>query len=256
MVNSSFRDLSIKHKIYRGLIVSLCFFWIAIIILLLFPQNQYRAGNVFFGDFPALYNLRIAQAFFTGASYPLIGSAPVFAHYQLSRTYFIEGDLYQALVEAQNELKLHPENSRTFYILGLTYGYMNQEEKAINAFSKFIDAYPDSWAARNDKAWLQFRIGDIEGALETIEPVSHLDNPWVLNTYGTLLLNSGQLQESKEVLLHALNIVQKLTADDWGRAYPGNDPRIYEVGLGEMRASIEDNLRILDATLLSTSDTL
>jgi len=133
---------------------------------------------------------------------------------------------------------------------------MNQEEKAINSFSKFIDAYPDSWAARNDKAWLQFRIGDIEGALETMGPVSNLDNPWVLNTYGTLLLNSGRLQESKEVLLRALNIVQKLTADDWGRAYPGNDPRIYEVGLMEMRASIEGNLKILDALLLSTSDTL
>ncbi len=240
-----------KSKFLKLALLVISLFWVIVIVAFLFPQTQYRAGNIFFGEVPALYNLTIAQVLFTHASYPIIGAAPQFAHYQLSRTYFIKGELYTSLFEAKKELELYPQNKRTYYILGLTYGYLGQEEEAIEAFSSFIEAYPESWAARNDKAWLQFRIGDIEGALLTMAPVTHLENPWVLNTYGTLLLNSDRLLEAKEVFLHAEAVVQKITADDWGSAYPGNDPRIYETGLTGMRTSIEENLQIVEDRLLS-----
>ena len=240
-----------KSKFLNLLLGVVCIFWLIVMCAFLSPQIQYRAGNLFFGEIPALYNLTIAQAFYTYAAYPLIGNAPEFAHYQLSRTYFIKGWQYEALKEAEKELELYPDNKRTYYILGLTYGYMNQEREAIEAFSKFIEAYPDSWAARNDSAWLQFRIGDIEGALQTIEPVSNLENPWVLNTYGTLLLNSGSVLEAKEVFLRAQAVVLRLSADDWGSAYPGNDPRVYDAGLMGMKNSIEENLAIVERLLLS-----
>lgn len=223
---------------------------------LLFPSLHYSAGNIFFGGNPKLYNVQLAQHLFKFAAYPLFGQAPKFAHYQLSRTYFIVGRFDLALEEAKNELELYPSNKRTYYILGLTYGYMkNREQEAIEAFSQFIEVYPTSWAARNDKAWLQFRIGDVAGALETIEPVSELRNPWIQNTKGTLLLNSGKLDDAAKAFNLALEIVKVMSEEEWGMAYPGNDPRIYAIGLSAMRTSIATNLSLVTDQKNSLSPT-
>jgi len=209
------------------------------------PTTQFRLGNLFFGELPSLYNVRLAQYFFTSAAYPLVGETPVYSHYQLSRTYFIQGELEISLSEARKELAQYPDNKRTNYILGLTYGYLNREEEAIEAFSEFIKAYPESWAARNDMAWLQFRIGDVEGALATLEPVSTVQNPWVQNTYGTLLLNNGKKVEAKAAFLLAEELVSNMTEETWGKAYPGNDPRVYSMGLEAMKVSITKNLELV-----------
>lgn len=220
------------------------------VVLLLSPTFNQKAGNIFFGDVPRLYNVTLAQFFFTQAAYPLLGTPAPYAHYQLSRTHFIQGNLTTALDEAHKELVAYPENLRTHYILGLTYGYMNQEEKAIEHFGKFIEWRPESWPARNDRAWLQFRIGDIDGALTTIEPVATIqNNAWVQNTYGVLLMNKKKYREAREAFLYAQQVVATMTEEDWGKAYPGNDPRIYGTGLNAMRTSIENNLKLIDSYL-------
>lgn len=217
----------------------------SVCIFLLF---SYTLGNIFFGRIPSLYNVELAQFFFTHAASPIFGKTPQFAHYQLSRTYFIQGDFEKAVQLAHKEIEIYPENVRTYYILGLTYGYMNREEEAIIAFKKFIEANPYSWAARNDCAWLQFRIGDIDGAMETILPVAlvHRTNPWVQNTWGTLLLNKEQYAEAKEAFNLAKESAGQMTEESWGRAYPGNDPRIYVTGLSAMKTSIENNLALVN----------
>ena len=190
---------------------------------------------------------RSAQYFFLYASYPLVGKSTPYAHHQLSRTYFIQGDFDTAISEANKELEIHPEDGGTYYILGLTYGYMNQEKKAIDSFSKYIDFNPKTWAARNDKAWLQFRIGDIDGALATISPVAlNKNNPWVQNTLGTLFLNKKNYKGAQEAFLNAKRVADSMTEEEWGIGYPGNDPRIYNIGLSAMRKSIENNLKLLE----------
>lgn len=205
------------------------------------------AGNIFFGKIPALYNLTLAQLFFKGSVHPPLGKPALYSHYQLSRTYFIRGELDAALTEVQKELEVYPENVRAYYILGLTYAYMDEEEKGIEAFSRFIEAYPESWAARNDKAWLQFRVGDFAGAIKTIEPVVDIvDNPWVQNTYGTLLMNEKRYSEAKQAFLRAQRMTNMMTERSWGMSYPGNDPRIYGTGLKAMKISIASNLQLLE----------
>lgn len=223
-----------------------------IIFLLLYvalsPTFNQKMGNLFFGRVPPLYNVALAQFFFKQSSYPLFGKAEPYAHYQLSRTYFIQGKLDLAIYEAEKELKLYPENTRTYYILGLTYGYLNEERKAIEAFGAFIEINPKSWAARNDKAWLEFRIGDIDAALSTIDPVVHyVDNAWIQNTYGTLLLNKKKYIEARKAYLNAKRVTDTMTKESWGMAYPGNDPRIYMTGLNAMKLSIESNLKLLES---------
>ncbi len=218
-----------------------------VLFCMLLPVTHYKLGNIFFGEVPTLYNVRLAQYFFQYASNPLLGMAEPWAHYQLSRTYFIQGEMDKSLAEAYRELEVYPDNMRTYYILGLTLGYMDREEEAIEAFGKFIEWKPESWAARNDRAWLQFRIGDFEGALKTLEPVaSSTGNPWVQNTYGTLLMNQGRYTEAKKAFEHAQVFAGHMTEEGWGRAYPGNDPRVYASGLEGMRGSIDKNLKILE----------
>lgn len=208
--------------------------------------NQF-AGSIFFGRVPALYNVTLAHFFYWQSAYPVFGTARPFSHYELSRSYFIQGNLHASLEEIEKELEMYPENVRAYYMLGLTYGYLNQEDKAIMAFSKFIEKNPESWAARNDKAWLQFRMGDIEGGLLTIDPVKHdTDNPWVQNTYGTLLMNKKRYKDAHEAFLKAKQAAESMTEASWGVAYPGNDPRVYQTGLRAMRLSIESNLKLIE----------
>ncbi len=143
-------------------------------------------------------------------------------------------------------MEAYPEHWRTYYIIGLTLGYMNREEEAIENFGKFIGWKPESWAARNDKAWLEFRIGDIDAGLTTIGPVTHLtENAWVQNTYGVLLMNKKRYSEAEEAFNYAKEAVSRLTGKEWGKAYPGNDPRIYGIGLNAMKLSIESNLVLI-----------
>jgi tetratricopeptide (TPR) repeat protein len=215
-------------------------------VVLLAPQTHLKLGDYFFGGATSFYNVNLAQHFYAYAAYSPVAKAPQYAHYQLSRTYFIQGRLQSALFEAQSELALYPDNVRTYYILGLTYGYMNREQEAVDAFSVFIRAYPHSWAARNDKAWLQFRLGDIEAALATIESVAQVQNPWVQNTYGTLLLNLERHAEAKQAFAVAYQQASLMTEAEWGGAYPGNDPRVYELGLQATKQSIKSNLELLN----------
>lgn len=215
-------------------------------VYLLLPRAMYQGGNIFFGGSTSLYNVNLAQYFFIYSAHPLFGRGAPYAHYQLSRTYFITGDLDNALTEAYLELEEYPDHAHTYYILGLTLGYMGREQEAIDAFTKFIEYDPYTWAGRNDKAWLQFRVGDIEGALETIKPVSGMfQNAWIQNTYGTILLNMERYDEAEQAFEHAAKVVSGMDETRWGGAYPGNDPRIYNVGLSAMKHSIESNLTLI-----------
>jgi tetratricopeptide (TPR) repeat protein len=202
-------------------------------------------GDTFFGGVPRLYNHHVA-AFFYEQAIRFDGERevpPQYAHHQLSRTYFIGGDLYRAMNEIELELFFHPDSWHTYYIKGLTLGYLNREKEATFAFGKFIEHYPESWAARNDKAWLHFRLGEVEEALETITPVvaSSTANPWVLNTYGILKMNVGDYSAARWALDRAATFAAEMTPENWGNAYPGNHPAIYDDGLIAMRQTIVEN---------------
>jgi tetratricopeptide (TPR) repeat protein len=215
------------------------------------PNLNYEVGNIFFGGVPKLYNIKLAQFFFERASYPLLGKSYPYAHHQLSRTYFIQGDLDTSINEAHKELEIYPDHMATYYIIGLTLGYMNHEKKAIEAFTKYIEYNPASWAARNDKAWLQFRIGDIDGAIVTLEPLvkNFKYTPWVQNTYCALLIAKKDYSKALEPCMNAQEDVKDMTEVDWGHAYPGNDPRIYSIGLEAMKISINQNMQIINKNL-------
>lgn len=239
-----------KHKnkdwVGYGIVATIV---LLIVYGLLSPSLYYKVGVAFFGEIPSLYNVRVAKYLFTYASYPPVGKAEAYAHHQLSRTLFILGDLEGSRTEAERELIAYPDHIQTRYVLALAYGHLGENERAIEEFSVFIEKYPTSWVGRNDKAWVQFRAGDVRGALQTIEPIveDNEDNPWVQNTYGLVLLSLGRYDEAKEALFNAQEASYVLSQHPPTVPYPSVDPDIYEAEFRAMQNSIESNIRMLES---------
>ncbi len=250
MVNKYFLKLKTQNlKKY------LCFilFMFFLSVSFYFRQNIYfYTGNQFFGGkigyasyHISLYNIEVSEYFLLKAND--FDKKIIWNNYQLSRIYFIKGDLYKAVQYSNRELEYFPDNCRTHYIRGLAYGYKNDLDNAISDFEKFNTCFPLSWAGHNDLAWFWFRKGDMQKVVDVVEGVitSYDDNPWIQNTYGTALMNLGRGSEALLAFEKAKVASESMTETDWGKAYPGNDPSIYGKGLKAMRETIDKNIQLL-----------
>lgn len=208
------------------------------------PAIAFAAGNYYFEG--GAYDTEKAKARYLET----LALAPQYpgVHYQLSRIYFIEGRLPDALTEINKELEYYPEYKRSHYVRGLVYGYLEWYELAAEDFEEFLRWKPESWAGHNDLAWIYFSMGEYPKVLDVAERglKYNPDNVWLLNSYGLALMNVGRKDEARSALEKASVLAAAMNPDAWGRAYPGNDPRIYGEGLAAFRASIERNLKLLD----------
>ncbi|MCX6702909.1 MAG: tetratricopeptide repeat protein [Candidatus Wolfebacteria bacterium] len=164
-------------------------------------------------------------------------------HYQLARIYFLKAGFSRALNEINTEIKNFPDFKRSYYVRGLINGYAKNFSEAAADFQEFLKWDPKSWAAHNDLAWVYFQAGDYENALKVSEEGLKWSpgNPWLLNSSGVALLNLGKKKEAEAIFAEALAAVQKLSPDDWKKAYPGNDPDIASGGLENMILTIKRN---------------
>jgi hypothetical protein len=200
-------------------------------------------GDGFFGKWT--YDLSWAETFYNLSIKS--GAAPMWSNYQLSRIHFIKGKLDKAVQFADTELANYPYNCKANYIRGLAYGYKEELNKAIKDFEYFNSCMPLTWAGHNDLAWLWYRLGNATESVKVIERVNIIYeyNPWIQNTYGVALMNLHRYDEARLALNNAKLGADALTPNDWGKAYPGNDPLIYTTGLDKMRKNINDNLKLL-----------
>lgn len=205
---------------------------------------SFEIGNYYFGA-SREYNIQRAEEFFrrTIALDPLYPGA----HYQLARTLFIEGNMYAALREINEELKLHPEFWRSYYVRALVRGYNKDLLGAVEDFQEFLRHKPESWAAHNDLAWAYFRLGEYAKVRDVaVDGLRYSpDNPWLNNSLGVALMNLGDRKGARTALEKAQAGVLAMTPEIWGSAYPGNDPGVYGEGLAAMRSSIKGNLALL-----------
>lgn len=209
-----------------------------------FNESSWAKGGTFTRESTQIYDLDKAQNRFEWALrvFPQ-AQGP---HYQLARIYFLKADFSRALNEINTEIQNFPDFKRSYYVRGLINGYAKNFPEAIADFEEFLKWDSQSWAAHNDLAWIYFQTGDYENA----EKISreglkwNPDNPWLLNSLGTALLNLGDKKQAKIVLEQALREAQKLTPSDWQRAYPGNEPGIAEEVLKKMVENIEFNLNL------------
>ncbi len=174
--------------------------------------------------------------------------------YQLGRVYFLQG-FFPSALRAFNQQRTFfgEEVPAVYYMIGLTYGYQARQNESAEdwrraelAFKRFLEIKPISPWARTDLAWVYFSQGKYEDMKPVLEQglEDDPDHPWLLNMYGLSLLNTGEKARAREYFTRALEGASKLTAEDWGRAYPGNDPASWQKGLDEMRIALAKNVEI------------
>ncbi len=208
------------------------------------PDLLMAIGNSFFGDGRIYDQTKAYEAFSE-----VIKQDPgrVEAHYQLGRIYFINGQFESAITEIETVLRLNPDFKKAYYMYGLISGYKGDLNQAIWGFSEFIARDSFNWAGYNDLAWIYFKQGDYEKTREIASQGLRQapSNPWLQNTYGTALLNLGDQEQARTIFTAALKTCEQMRPEDWGGAYPGNDPALYDRGLGEMCMTIRKNLSLL-----------
>ncbi len=203
----------------------------------------FAIGNYYFGG--GAYDIQKAKRYFRATL--TLDAKLQGVHYQLARIYFIQSDFSGALTEIDTELTLYPDFKRSYYIRGLVYGYSGKLPEAEADFKAFLAWKPDSWAGHNDLAWIYFQEGKYIEARDTARAGLTLApaNPWLLNSLGVALMNTDDKKGAKEAFSKALTILESMSEKDWGVAYPGNNPTIYNEGFTKMKESIQENLRLL-----------
>ncbi|MEK7661942.1 MAG: tetratricopeptide repeat protein [Patescibacteria group bacterium] len=206
------------------------------------PKLYLKIGNYYFGK--GDYNLIKAEKNFRRAL--MLDPATQTAHYQLARINFLKSNFAEAIWQIDREISLNENFGKSYYVKGLIQGYMGQSDEAILNFKKFIAYDSYNWAGYNDLAWVYFKKGEFaqtkDAALKGLK--RDPGNPWLNNSLGLALLNLGQKKEAKRAFETALEKLKKIAPEDWGKAYPGNNPNIYAQGLKEMRESVSYNLAL------------
>jgi len=178
------------------------------------------------------------------------------ALYQLGRIDFIQSKFYSAinkftkvLEDGDADFVIHRS---TYYMRGLTYGYMQLFDYAEEDFLNIIEAEGNKewgalWAAQADLAWIYFQQGKFEEVLKITEEglKNNPDNPWLLTNNGLALLNMNRKEQARGVLEKALKEASSMTAKEWDSAYPGNNPQNAPIGLQNMVETIESNLALV-----------
>lgn len=215
--------------------------------------SDYELGQYYFNhdDDPAgPYDLKKARYYYE----KVILSDPkdnALVWHQLGRIDFLEGDFDAALYKFGKQFEYFGNLIyNTYYMVGLTYAYKARETNdeadwtgAEIAFKNFLNFEPNNPWARTDLSWIYFAQGKYADmyVLLNHEVENHPDHPWILNMYGLALRNIGRKEEAKEYFTRAAKLAENMTEEDWGKAYPGNNPKYWQDGLEEFRDAIEHN---------------
>lgn len=209
-------------------------------------------GAAYFGGIKG-YSLPCARYAYSRAI-SLDPKGDTLAWYQLGRIDFLEGNFGAALNKFRKQIEYFgDEIPNVYYMIGLTNGYAARESnseqswKAAEAgFTRFLEFFPESPWGRTDLAWIYFAQGKYEAMKPILEKGLEYEpnHAWLLNMYGLALLNTGERARAHEYFSRAYEEAAKLTPEDWGRAYPGNDPNSWPTALGEMRNAIAQNITL------------
>lgn len=173
-------------------------------------------------------------------------------NHELARIAFLKGHFGTALEHIDKEIGMHGESlPNSYYIRGLIQGYRGEYHEAALDYAVYLKHDPTNWAAINDYAWVLLKAGRTEDALLAVRTglAYFPDNPWLLNSESIALYELKQYEESIFSALKASSAAENISAEDWLRAYPGNDPRIAEAGVASLRSAISDNMHIAALTV-------
>lgn len=220
-------------------------------------QGAFALGNYYFNqdsDPAGPYDLEKAKKYYRQA----LREDPAghaMAWYQLGRVYYIQGHLYSAIYNFEQQIKYFGDTvPNVHYMLGLSYSYraLRTEDEADwqqaeVGFLEFMKYAPTSPWPRVDLAWVYFSQGKYDEMVPILEVgLEHYpDQVWLLNTYGLALLNLGNREAAKAVFEKALTNYKTLTVEDWAAAYSGNDPQHWNRNFELFGETIKYNLSLL-----------
>lgn len=178
------------------------------------------------------------------------------ARHELARIQFLRGDFEEALALIDQQLEEQsgePPNSH--YIRGLILSFMERYEEAAVSFETYLESDPNNWAALNDLAWVYLKLGKAEDAayLAAHGLAVHPENPWLLNSLALALYDMGDKTTARDAIEAAAREAVGLTRADWLRAYPGNDPRVAQIGITAFQEAVADNMHRI--SLVSEAET-
>jgi tetratricopeptide (TPR) repeat protein len=221
------------------------------------PTDPFELGEYYFNvgnSIDGTYDLKKARHYYEQA----IATDPK-AHeivwYQLGRIDFLEGSFDAALYKFQKQIEYFPAGPyRVYYMIGLTNGYKARNTKRVEdwdaaaaGFIAYLEHDSASPWARTDLSWVYFAQGKYAEMRPVLELgiALHPEHPWLLNMYGLYLLNTNRSTEAAAYFDRAVMSADALTVDDWGMAYPGNNPLFWADGLSEFREVVAHNRTLI-----------
>lgn len=102
----------------------------------------------------------------------------------------------------------HPDDSSMRFFLASTYQAAEKNDDAIQEYQKVLAATPDNGAALNNLAWLYSLKGNPK-ALGLAERAyrSKPEDPGILDTYGWILVQQGQLEKGQRLIKQAMDAI-------------------------------------------------
>lgn len=213
----------------------------------------------------------IGYYYFNGGAYDLLKARNAFekalvldpgipeAHYQIARIYFLNGSFNRAIIEINKEMEINPDLPNSYYVRGLIYGYRNYKgdlERAEADFKYFTELESGEWAGYNDLAWIQIKRAHFNDARDTIllaferlHEEKKERNVWLWTSLGVAYLNLEDYNKAKEAFLRAQSISEKIDAQFFWAAYPGNDSRNAETSFKQFQAVLHFNLGVVHEKL-------
>ncbi len=211
-------------------------------------ERAYAYGtSAFDATSPEQYNLERAAYYFDRA-FTIDPTLPYVQH-QRARIAFLASDFDEALrlVDAEIALPNGPKSPTSHYLRGLILGYMDRFDEAGHSYETYLRTDPKNWAALNDYAWVMLKAGKPGEALIAVDwgLLSWPQNPWLLNTKSIAHYELGDTEKAFMAVTAANELLGTLTAPEWSKAYPGNDPLIAARGVEEFQKSVNANMHII-----------
>jgi putative PEP-CTERM system TPR-repeat lipoprotein len=161
---------------------------------------------------------------------------------QLAQAYAAADRRGEAIKLLEDWLTEQPEDLGARGMLAMNYQLEGRDEDATKSYEAIAEVDPKNVVTLNNLAWLYQKIGDPR-ALETAKKAYDLDpeRPEVADTYGWVLLQSGQVQEGLSALQQAYV------------AFPTQSEIGYHVAVGLNEAGRKDeSIKVLRRLLRET----
>ncbi len=124
---------------------------------------------------------------------------------KLARARWKKGDTTIAVATLQAWIERHPKDLATRLQLAAAYLELKKFEESRKHYAEVVDQVPDAAVARNDLAWVLYRMGQFPAARTHAQRAYELDgkNPLVLDTLGMVALAQGEISRAVGLLRNA-----------------------------------------------------